>query len=208
MPNTIAPVRSKGRMVAAARTVVLGVILIAASNCAPDFCSPGTIKVEGRAESDGRVLGGIDMDTLDRICPEGCPAVWCATQADDGRLTRHGPFASRYEDGQRNASGSYRNGKRDGVWVGRYENGARRYVGTWVAGAKVGVWTKWHPNGRKLSEGAYRGDRKVGLWISFRETGNKWLTWSFVDGRLSGTMTTWNGDGTVRRQAEVTPGRY
>jgi hypothetical protein len=79
---------------------------------------------------------------------------------DSGR--KQGPWEIR-EDSILVASGSYRNGKKDGLWIYHYPNGNMKEEGRYKLGVKTGMWVEWYPDGELMWKGEYvRGKRHIG----------------------------------------------
>ena len=86
----------------------------------------------------------------------------------------HGDYRSWRSDGTAEWTGSFKNGKRDGLWT--LHVGANREVaerGEWRDGLKTGVWTKRHPGGALAEETSWCGGRQCGKSVSFFPDGTK-----------------------------------
>lgn len=61
------------------------------------------------------------------------------------------------------ASGTYKNGKPDGLWIYRYPNGNLKEEGRYRQGVKTGMWVEWYPEGELMWKGEYvNGKRHIG----------------------------------------------
>lgn len=84
---------------------------------------------------------------------------------------RKGLWVSWYEDGQKKASGHYRNNFKEGAWTVWYQNGRRMQKGYYQQDSKEGVWIYWYGNGKKKEAGRYNQDQRVEHWSFWDNTG-------------------------------------
>jgi antitoxin component YwqK of YwqJK toxin-antitoxin module len=72
---------------------------------------------------------------------------------------RSQPFTGKnlckYENGQIEEEGSFKDGESVGKWTNWYENGQKWKEGNWKDNTPEGKWTWWYKNGQKWKEGSY-----------------------------------------------------
>ena len=77
-----------------------------------------------------------------------------------------------HENGQKQAEGNYKNGKREGLFV------------------------EWHKNGQKSAETNYKDDKRDGLQRGWHENGQIRREENYKDGeRVEGSRKFWNNKG-------------
>jgi len=76
--------------------------------------------------------------------------------------------------------------------------GQHKVSGTYKNGKKDGVWTEWFVSGQKKSVTSYKEGTVNGKWIEWHTDGQKWIEASFVDGRADGLAKSWYADGTKK----------
>jgi len=153
----------------------LAALLLAA---APVDCPPGTI-----------LKGGAPPDLFE---------AWCEGRPDPyGRLRRHGPSRSWYDDGGLRTDERWSEGKRDGPFVEYHRGGRKAREGTYALDEKTGTWTlwfedggleeqggwaanvphgpftAWHRSGQKRAEGRHFMGVQVGRWLTYDEHGKE-----------------------------------
>ena len=103
-------------------------------------------------------------------------------------------LVSWHRNGQKEAEGTFKDGKLDGKHTSWHENGQKRYEGTEKNNNYDGLWIYWYENGQKSSEGIYKDGEFDGLWIVWYENGQKNREETYKDGELiSGKC--WDEDG-------------
>jgi antitoxin component YwqK of YwqJK toxin-antitoxin module len=163
-------------------------------------------------------------DTLVRV-PEGALKVVLV----DGEyvLRRHGPWATRHENGAVATQGEYRDGIPIGTWrtyhadgaleaVAPYEDGAlhglfeRRHPGgaraeetPYERGTRHGRARRWHPNGALAEEGEWRAGKWEGRWVAWDEEGRVLHEAEWKDGALTGPIRILDPGGRYRPEAEL-----
>ena len=111
----------------------------------------------------------------------------------------HGDYRSWRSDGTAEWTGSFKNGKRDGLWT--LHVGANREVaeqGEWRDGLKTGVWTKRHPGGALAEETTWCGGERCGKSVSFFPDGTKKSESDCFDGTVpteKRRLRRWNREG-------------
>ena len=89
-----------------------------------------------------------------------------------------------------------RRGAKQEKWTEWYENGQKRAEGTYKDGMPDGLWTSWDENGQKSTEGTYKDGELDGLWTGWYENGQKRAERTYKDGRYS-EWTYWDANGNV-----------
>jgi antitoxin component YwqK of YwqJK toxin-antitoxin module/Tfp pilus assembly protein PilF len=79
-----------------------------------------------------------------------------------------------YDNGKKQRSTEYKDGKISGKIEGWYSSGNKQLEGQLVNGQKTGVWTAWYENGNKIRQGAFENDKEEGEYI-----------WWFVNGKIN-----------------------
>ena len=81
-----------------------------------------------------------------------------------------GKYLCKYDNGQKEKEGEYKNGKLDGKLTVWHENDQKWYVGNYKDGMKDGKWTWWNKNGQKVRQKNYKNgklDGKLIEWFQF-----------------------------------------
>jgi antitoxin component YwqK of YwqJK toxin-antitoxin module len=101
-------------------------------------------------------------------------------------------------DGTLSAKRSFRNGLKDGEWITYDETGKKplRHEG-FVAGKRDGEVKVWFPNGQLKQQIAFKDDQPHGMAREWDESGKKIGEVTYTDGKLDGTRTLWQKDGTT-----------
>lgn len=120
---------------------------------------------------------------------------------------KHGPYMAWYDNGNRKESGSYAEGKLDGLWTEWFEDGVTHRSGFYKAGRKHGSWTTYGLTGNTESKGDFLNGREVGIWTFYHETGNRSAEGTFVNGIKDGKWRTWEDDGTPSGQTQWRSGK-
>jgi antitoxin component YwqK of YwqJK toxin-antitoxin module len=84
-----------------------------------------------------------------------------------------------------------------GVAVWYYDNGQKRAEGTYKDGRPNGKVTAWHENGQKGYEGTYKDGELDGLSTTWYENGQKNFEVNYKDGELISEKE-WNEDGSIK----------
>ncbi|MBA2480340.1 MAG: redoxin family protein [Planctomycetes bacterium] len=120
----------------------------------------------------------------------------------EGKLTdgkQSGAWTYWFDNGQRQAAGSWENDKQVGEWSWWYANGQLKQRGQYAPGGKrIGQWQHWHDNGKPASVGSYDADRQHGLWRYRHASGVAYADGWFDHGVKSGVWRLWNDDGTAK----------
>ena len=90
-----------------------------------------------------------------------------------------------------------RRGAKQEKWTEWYENGQKRAEGTYKDGRPNGKVTAWHENGQKGYEGTYKDGELDGLSTTWYENGQKNFEVNYKDGELISEKE-WNEDGSIK----------
>ena len=105
-----------------------------------------------------------------------------------------GDVVSKYENGQKEAEGTFKDGKAEGLATWWAENGQKRGEGTWKDGKLEGLLTQWHENWQKRQEGTYKDGKPEGLLTRWRKNGQKLSETTYKDGKKV-SETKWDKEG-------------
>ena len=83
----------------------------------------------------------------------------------------NGLWVSYYLNGQLRNKGEYQDGKRSGHWVFRRETGILYFEGSFKEGLREGFWKFFREDGSLWREGEYKNGKEEGYWISYTKTG-------------------------------------
>ena len=108
----------------------------------------------------------------------------------------------RYENGQKEAEATLKDGKPEGLMTAWFENGQKNQEITYKDGKPEGLATRWYKNGKKMVEAAYKDGKEDGPSTTWHENGQKWSEVTYKDGKREGLATWWHGNG--QKQAERT----
>jgi len=105
------------------------------------------------------------------------------------------------------ASGSMRDGKRQGTWTGVHFNGSTEWEGTYVKGVPEGSWTTWYPEGGVFETFEFRDSLRQGPYRALHPDGNLLETGAFDRGQKSGAWERYYPDGTLHHKADYLAGQ-
>ena len=60
-----------------------------------------------------------------------------------------GKYLCKYDNGQKEKEGRYKDGKLNGKWTVWHNNGQKSYEANYKDGKRDEKWTEWHENGKK-----------------------------------------------------------
>jgi antitoxin component YwqK of YwqJK toxin-antitoxin module/peroxiredoxin len=116
---------------------------------------------------------------------------------------QEGPWSYWYDNGQKQAEGSWYRDYQDGQWSWWYANGQLRQEGQYhgrdlsptrhSSAERTGHWRHFYENGQLYCEGDYAADRQTGSWTYFTTDGKPYATGSFSAGVKDGEWTWWQG---------------
>ena len=84
--------------------------------------------------------------------------------------TYTGKYLCKYNNGQKEKEGNYKDGKLNGKWTVWYNNGQKWYEGNYKDGKLNGKWTWWNKNGQTVRQKNYKNgklDGKLIEWFQF-----------------------------------------
>lgn len=84
---------------------------------------------------------------------------------------RHGKWAAYDSEGLLFQSGTYKNGKKDGLETEWFPNGNKHFETPYKEGALHGVRRSWYPDGALNSEVTYKNDLREGWALIWHENG-------------------------------------
>ena len=80
-------------------------------------------------------------------------------------------------------SGSFKNGKREGIWETYYESGQLWYTSNYKDGGLNGLQVEYYQNGQLKMKGNLKFGRQDGLWEYFNEDGSLLRTETLKEGK-------------------------
>ena len=96
-----------------------------------------------------------------------------------------GKYLCKFDNGQKEREGGYKNGKRIGKWTVWYENGQITREENYKDGKLDGRRTKWSKSGQKVSQKNYKNGKLDGKLIEwFQFNGQIKREESYKDGKL------------------------
>jgi len=81
-----------------------------------------------------------------------------------------GRYLCKYNNGQMEKEGRYKDGRLIGKWTGWYESGQKQYEGNYKDGMKDDKWTWWNKKGQKIRQKNFKNgklDGKLIEWFQF-----------------------------------------
>ena len=78
-------------------------------------------------------------------------------------------------------SGSFKNGKREGLWVSYHKNGKIGIKEIYKDGKRDGFYEMYYEYGQLLDKGNYKNGKRHGLWEYFNEDGSLKTTETWKD---------------------------
>jgi len=96
-----------------------------------------------------------------------------------------GKYLCKYEDGQKESEGRYKDGKLDGKLTIWYENGQKKSEINYKDGKLDGKWISWNKRGQKLTQKNYKNGKLDGKLIEwFQFNGQKKREEIYKNGKL------------------------
>lgn len=83
-----------------------------------------------------------------------------------------GQAITYHDNGKKQSSTEYRNGKINGKIESWYSSGTKQIEGQLINGQKAGMWTAWYENGNKIRQGAFENGKEEGEYSWWFENGN------------------------------------
>ena len=110
--------------------------------------------------------------------------------------SKRGRWTYWFENGHKQAEGTYADSIKHGLWKHYYESGEMESRGWYSRGHKDGNWMFWHENGKEKSRGSYvvsthhdywrQFSTKDGLWIERHENGKLSASREYNNGVIEG----------------------
>ena len=129
---------------------------------------------------------------------------------------QEGPWSYWYDNGQKQAEGSWNHDYQDGTWTFWYADGAVQQSGSysgqnasplhWSSAPRTGHWRHFYENGQLYCEGDYAADRQDGVWTYFTQDGKPYATGSFLSGVKDGEWTWWLAPGKPKERGSFAKG--
>ena len=116
-----------------------------------------------------------------------------------------GVAVAKYDNGQKRAEGTFKDGKQHDLWAEWYENGRKKWEWTFKDGKQHGLQTSWYENGQKESEHTCKDGKEHGLATSWYENGLKKAEFIWKDSKLV-TTTVWKPNGEKCSDTNVVDG--
>ena len=143
---------------------------------------------------------------------------------DDGTFSMIGPWTFWYQNGQKKASGQFRDGRkfasRDQLGVPKNAETAKRQFNKKAKTedkkkgdqgipkeGRTGLWTFWFENGKKLSEGQFIDGQPHGSMTNWFDSGNKLSSGNYKNGRPDGEWTSWHENGVIASKGSYIGGK-
>ncbi len=124
-----------------------------------------------------RFEGVVQVKHLGQIVANG--------EYDNG--ARSGTWTYFDELGEVKGQGTYQNGKmQNGLEILYFDNGNKQAEGTWTNGQRDGYWIEYYPSGSKKAEGTYLYGKKTGLWKEYDPSYYYTTEKLFENGKLVG----------------------
>ncbi len=109
-------------------------------------------------------------------------------------------------NGQKKMSGTYKNGKPDGVWTNWYPSGKKSAVMPYVAGKSEGIGARYYRNGNKESEIQFKNNKANGFWKQWYASGKPKTEMMMQDDKPV-NIVSWNEDGLLLSEITLDDGR-
>ena len=95
-----------------------------------------------------------------------------------------------------------------GKYLCKYENGQKEREGRYKNGRLIGKWTVWYENGQKESEVSYKDGKLDGKWTLWNKKGQKVRQTNYRYGKLDGKLIEWfQFNGQIKREQSYKNGK-
>jgi len=95
-----------------------------------------------------------------------------------------------------------------GKYLCKYENGQKEREGRYKNGRLIGKWTVWYENGQKESEVNYKDGKLDGKWTLWNKKGQKVRQTNYRYGKLDGKLIEWfQFNGQIKREQSYKNGK-
>lgn len=113
-----------------------------------------------------------------------------------------GDFVERSIYGYDLLTGSFKEGKKEGVWKYFYYTGDLEKISTYVNDKLEGKYEYYYDNGKLNVEGYYKNGLKEGEWTWYTKQGGRDMTGTFKEGKQDGNWTYWHPTGEISYTAQ------
>ena len=111
-------------------------------------------------------------------------------------------------DGQNIVFFQNENNPYTGIYLCKYDNGQKEKEGRYKDGRLMGEWTKWYENGQIESEANYKNGKLEGKSTWWNKRGQKIRQKSYKNGKLDGKLIEWfQFNGEIKREENYKNGK-
>ena len=110
----------------------------------------------------------------------------------------HGPSQNFYVSGKISSTGSYWNGRKNGLWTTYFPDGQINASGTYFYGQKEGDWVYYHENGQVSLEETYVNGNRHGLRFWYHDNGKLDSKKTYENGVVNGLAYYYDGNGVLQ----------
>lgn len=132
-------------------------------------------------------FGQINISELERI-----DGLW--TKKGE-KVAFNGAFIETFENGKTKGTGSFVNGKLEGLRIQFFENGQKSTEKFYKASYLHGIAKEFYDNGTLKQTGEFVNNKENGIWTIYYETGEKHVELTFVNGVQQGDYMEYSKDG-------------
>ena len=95
-----------------------------------------------------------------------------------------------------------------GIYLCKYDNGQKEKEGKYKDGKLIGKFTVWYENGQKWYEGYYKDGKLDGKWTWWNKNGQKVKQKNYKNGKLDGKLLEWfQFNGQIKREENYKKGK-
>ncbi len=121
-------------------------------------------------------------------------------------IGRHGPWHQWDTKDRLTATGTYHEGKQQGIWTKYGDNGHKTLEGELVDGKRHGAWIHFYPAGQQRSLTTYEQGQRQGLFRAWYLNGTLMSEGHFLHDLEDGWWTVWAEDGSVAKRCQMSDG--
>jgi antitoxin component YwqK of YwqJK toxin-antitoxin module len=118
-----------------------------------------------------------------------------------------GKYFDVYKNGQKKETGSYKDGREEGIQIMWYDNGKKLSEVNVKRNEQHGLSTFWYKSGNKKSETNWRDGKPDGLMSSWYENGQRMEKGTYKEGKLDGPLVTWHENGQKEQESNWKDGQ-
>lgn len=107
----------------------------------------------------------------------------------------NGAFIETFQNGKTKGTGSFVNGKLEGLTIQFFANGQKRIEKYYKAAYPHGLEKEYYENGNLKQIGEFVDNKENGIWTVFYETGEKHVELTFLNGVQQGDYMEYAKDG-------------